>query len=273
MQIKKLFFKLIFFSCIVSSLNALNLIFDLGNVLIETKYLQSVLKIGPVKMVSYALTFQNPFAIHKKLYLLLDQIEKSEPNAIVTRDHSGNKLPSLMGKWLAGTISPETLLEIIENNLYLLDNWIEQMMVRSLAHIIFNPTNFALTRYLVPEGIDFVMECKHAGHKLYILSNWDPISFTILQDMYPDFFNLFDGIMISGDVHLLKPDPAIFKYFLQYYKLNNKMKECLFIDDQPENVEAAQKVGIPAIQYQKKPGLFFEVPNFDSIRDKINTFA
>ncbi len=270
--IKNLLFKIAFLLfCYAPSLNALNIIFDLGNVLIETKYLQSMLQIGPIKMVSYALTLQNPFALHKKLYHLLDRIEKPQDGSIIVKDHDGNPLPSLMCRWLDGTISTHDLITLVDKHLFLLDNWIEQLMVRSLAHIIFNPQAFARTRYIVPEGVQFVHECKNAGHKLYILSNWDPISFTILEQLYPDFFSLFDGIVISGDVHLLKPDPAIFKYILQRYKL--KKKDCLFIDDQLENVAAAQKLGIPNMRYQKKPGLIFKVPNFDAVREAINDFS
>ena len=96
-------------------------------------------------------------------------------------------------------------------------SWAEESLVRALAELIFTPEYFIKTRSLVPDGIAFVKECKQAGHSLYILSNWDPYSFTILEKAYPELFELFDGIIISGDIGLIKPDPAIYQFLLAYY--------------------------------------------------------
>ena len=247
---------------------AANIIFDLGDVLIETKYLQSVLNIGPIKMVSYALTLQNPFSIHKKLFEFLDSLEPRTANDLNVTDHHGNPLPILMCDWLKGTISHEELLKKIDDNIDKISSWPEQILVQSLAKTIFTPESFAATRFIVPEGAEFVKECKEAGHQVYILSNWDPISFTLLQELYPDFFNLFDGIIISGDVHLLKPDPAIYYYFLDRYHLD--AQDCIFIDDLDQNIAAARNVGMIGLPYRKKQGLLFKSPGFDAIGQEIN---
>ena len=244
------------------------IVFDLGDVLIETHYLQSVLTVGPIKMVSYALTLQNPFSCHKKLYQLLDKIKAPDYSTIATHDHHGNRLPQLMVDWLKGELTPEELMSILQRHYDRCDNWIEILLIRALANTIFTPENFAATRYLVPEGIEFVKACRAAGHEPYIISNWDPHSFSFLQEAHPDFFNLFTGIIISGDVGLVKPDPAIYRFLTNYYKLDTT--QCYFIDDREENVAAAQELGMNAILYQKKSGLFFNWSDFDTIRDYIN---
>lgn len=245
-----------------------SIIFDLGDVLIETKYLQSVLNIGPLKLVSYALTLKNPFACHTKLFQFLDSLEPHQTELIVN-DPYGNRLPQLIYNWLSGSISSEKILTVITNNAYKLDNWIERLLILSLAHTIFDPETFAKTRYIIPEGIEFVKECKKAGHTVYILSNWDPESFTIMKNMYPTFFNLFDGVIISGDSGLIKPDPEIYRYLLKKFHLIPH--ECILIDDRPENITAAQKMGISGILYTKRLGIFlFKQPDFDTVRDKIN---
>jgi hypothetical protein len=245
-----------------------NIIFDLGDVLIETKYLQSVLHIGPIKMASYALTLQNPFAIHTKLYEFLDTIKPHQPGDLVITDHHGNAMPALMNDWLAGIISGPNLITIIENNINSIESWPTRTLILSLARTIFNPESFAQTRYIVPEGAEFVNTCKKAGHKVYILSNWDPISFTYMQQMHPEFFNCFDGIIISGDVHLLKPDHAIYHYFLQRFNL--EPHDCIFIDDLEANVIVAREFGIPSIHYVKKQGLLFKKPNFEAVEKQMD---
>ncbi len=243
------------------------IIFDLGDVLIETKYLQCVFNIGPVKMASYALTFQNPFSCHVKLLDFLDKIvDHQEP--IATKDHHGYRIPQLMCDWLKGACPPHEVLQKIEQHAHLFDNWFEKMLVQSVAQAIFVPENFAATRYLVPQGVEFVKACKAAGHQLYILSNWDPASFDLMLELYPEFFDLFEGILISGDIGLLKPNPEIFHEFLKRFDLEKD--DCVFIDDLMENIIAAQKLGISSIHYKKKPGLFFESPDFITIHQKIN---
>ena len=57
-----------------------------------------------------------------------------------------------------------------------------------------------------------------------------------------------DGGIFSCDVHLLKPDPAIYQTCLEQYQLT--AGHCLFIDDRKDNCEAAQKFGIHTVHFQ-----------------------
>jgi HAD superfamily hydrolase (TIGR01509 family) len=85
------------------------------------------------------------------------------------------------------------------------------------------------------------------GLKLYGLSN---MSATIFEYLYGrhDFFELFDGIVVSAAVKLLKPEPAIYEHLRERFKLD--FSETVFIDDMPRNVESARRVGLPAIQFE-----------------------
>ena len=57
--------------------------------------------------------------------------------------------------------------------------------------------------------------------------------------------DFFDGVMVSSDVHLIKPDARIYELLCSTYDL--KPEECVFIDDRPENVAAAERVGMKGI--------------------------
>lgn len=59
--------------------------------------------------------------------------------------------------------------------------------------------------------------------------------------------DFFDGVMVSSDVHLIKPDTRIYELLCRTYDL--KPQECIFIDDRPENVEAAERVGMKGIVF------------------------
>jgi 2-haloacid dehalogenase len=57
-----------------------------------------------------------------------------------------------------------------------------------------------------------------------------------------------DGIQISGEVGVGKPDPAIFRAFLARFGLT--AGETVFIDDWDRNVATASSLGIVAIQFK-----------------------
>ena len=62
------------------------------------------------------------------------------------------------------------------------------------------------------------------------------------------FWQLFDGAIVSADVGLLKPDAAIFRHLLRTFSLG--ATETVFFDDVRRNVEGAQSVGIEARVFQ-----------------------
>ena len=99
----------------------------------------------------------------------------------------------------------------------------------------------------IPETWALVDELRAAGYRLYVLSN-------IIRESYEDlraritFWDRFEGIVASYVLQTAKPEPAIYRYLLDHYRLNPE--ECLFIDDMEVNVAGALAVGIPAVRFQ-----------------------
>lgn len=85
-------------------------------------------------------------------------------------------------------------------------------------------------------------------HKVFLLTNIDSQSFNILKTTYKKVFALFDGIVASCSVQLLKPNKKIYEHLLETYRIN--AKNSVFIDDQKENITAAKNIGITGIQYK-----------------------
>ena len=82
---------------------------------------------------------------------------------------------------------------------------------------------------------------------LYCLSNMPAGTFAILKGRF-DFWGLFAGIVISGEVNLVKPQPEIFAYLLGRYGL--AAGDTVFIDDHQGNVDAARAMGFHAILFE-----------------------
>ncbi|HUI07004.1 MAG TPA: HAD family phosphatase [Verrucomicrobiae bacterium] len=80
-----------------------------------------------------------------------------------------------------------------------------------------------------------------------ILSNTNPLHIDYIVEHYP-WINDFDAQILSYEVGLLKPDPAIYELALRRCGL--EASRVVFIDDLAANVEAARRVGLEGIQYQ-----------------------
>ncbi len=98
----------------------------------------------------------------------------------------------------------------------------------------------------IPETADFLRGAKAAGYGIYGLTNWSHETIHVAFERYP-VFSEFDGIVVSGVEKLLKPDPRLYQVLLDRYGL--KADECLFLDDNQANVDAANALGITAIRF------------------------
>ena len=97
------------------------------------------------------------------------------------------------------------------------------------------------------EGMrELLCRLKDGGCRLYGLSNWSYKVYEVIRKY--SIFSLLDGMVISSDVHLLKPDSRIYQCLMEKYGLQNE--DCVFIDDRKENVEAAQKLKMQGIVFE-----------------------
>ena len=95
-------------------------------------------------------------------------------------------------------------------------------------------------------------ELRRAGVRLFALSNWSAETFPLARPRYP-FLEWFEGIVISGEVRLVKPDARIFRHLLERYGLD--AGSTVFIDDSEANVGAARELGMTAIRFEDAQGL------------------
>ena len=94
----------------------------------------------------------------------------------------------------------------------------------------------------LPGAKEFCGYLKGKGYALYVLSNASDDFYGYFPRFAP--LSYFDGIVVSADVHMIKPDGRIYAYLLNQYGI--KPQECLFIDDLERNVEAAKGAGLAA---------------------------
>lgn len=97
-----------------------------------------------------------------------------------------------------------------------------------------------------PEIIDLTRQARAAGIRTGVLSNsWGTGDY----DPYDgwDLDHVFDAVVISDQVGLRKPDPAI--YLLAAEKIGVPADECIFVDDTASNLPVAQELGMAVIHF------------------------
>ena len=94
--------------------------------------------------------------------------------------------------------------------------------------------------------MNFIRKEKQNGSKIAVLSN-------VAQYSFDQFFSeeeqaeLFDELVLSGNEGVSKPDARIFEIACE--RLGENPENCVFVDDSPENVLAAEKLGMRGIVY------------------------
>jgi len=98
----------------------------------------------------------------------------------------------------------------------------------------------------IDETVEVLRELQDRPVRLFALSNWSAETFPIARRRYP-FLGWFDGIVISGEVGICKPDERVFRHLITTHTI--EPETTVFVDDSNVNVEAARGVGMMAIPF------------------------
>lgn len=187
----------------------MNIIFDLGNVLIEwnkEKFLSKICK----NDLEYNLF--NKFVFQSNLWIDLDN----------------------------GKIS----LEFLENQL--IDEMGHQYQDQ-IHELVWNWFNYV---DLYDEVYELIKQLKKKNFQIYVLSNTSSIFHILLDSVLSKVSSVLDGYVISCEVKMMKPQKEIYLSLVNKYQLD--IKDCIFLDDLEENVEAARTLGIKAFQIKER---------------------
>ena len=83
-----------------------------------------------------------------------------------------------------------------------------------------------------------------------------------MKDFIKESFNIdyLDDIIISAEIHKIKPNLDFYQYILNKYGIESK--ELLFLDDNINNINGAQTLGINTIKVEKDTNLIDEISKF-----------
>lgn len=134
-----------------------------------------------------------------------------------------------------GKISQDTLLSLYEHELNLDKAILSQLMIK---------LEESLT--LVDKMETLLFDLSDKGYSLFALTNNTIQLMRFLRERY-SFWSLFKETVVSAEIGIRKPDPAIFKYLLDKHALNPN--ETIFIDDHKPNTKIAEELGMNGINF------------------------
>lgn len=98
-----------------------------------------------------------------------------------------------------------------------------------------------------PDTVALIDRLAQRGVALYCLSNMPATTFAYLRERY-DLWSVFRGIVISGEINMMKPEREIFEHLLTRYELT--ARDTIFIDDHEPNIQAAAQLGIKTVWFR-----------------------
>ena len=118
----------------------------------------------------------------------------------------------------------------------------------------------------IPGTVDVLAELRSSGVRLVALSNWSAELFPIARERF-DFLGWFEGILISGDVGVNKPDRRIFDHLAERFEIEPEVS--VFIDDSPANIDAARGLGFRVIQFTDAAALRLELVRLGVLPERL----
>ena len=109
------------------------------------------------------------------------------------------------------------------------------------------------------KSIEILDYLKKNNYECYVLSNWSAETFIGMTQDY-SFLKKFDGLLISGEDKLIKPNPAIYQLAIKRFDLDPE--KTVFIDDKLENVETAKKLNFHTIHLTNPKTINAEIKKY-----------
>lgn len=253
-------------------------IYDLHGVLSKIDNLGVAGEIGFWDAAFYNLFDATKFSgIEQRLFKTLEAIggvQDAVDGHLVCNGHS-KPLPNLMCRWMDGSFNaavekPFIMAEL--KRLYCAGFFKNNREYRVLRNLIicmfFQPKRLNKHKKPIKDMIKIAYDIKKNGkHRQFLLSNIDALGFAdlltsemghTLKRVIPE-----KNLIASAHIGYNKPHPKAYLHILNLHNL--KPEECVFIDDQRENIVAARKIGMIGLQVKDK--------NYKKIRNQLSALG
>lgn len=125
---------------------------------------------------------------------------------------------------------------------------------------VINTTKVLINKLYKVKDKKMFKKIKEINENVKIIIATNHLSF--VKDFIKESFNIdyLDDIIISAEIHKIKPNLDFYQYILNKYGIESK--ELLFLDDNINNINGAQTLGINTIKVEKDTNLIDEISKF-----------
>ena len=128
---------------------------------------------------------------------------------------------------------------------------------------MYYPNHRKMIKGVFPESLEVLNFLKNSNYLCYVLSNWSAETFyggqhSMIEDY--SFLKNFDGMLISGEDKLIKPNLEIYKLAISRFNLDPR--NTVFIDDRLENIQAANELEFKTIHLLNPKNIKSEIDKY-----------
>ena len=226
-NLKALFFVGVF--VIVLPVHSATILIEINKILLLQSKSRTTREIGISNFFGWSIPTES--RITEDFFSVLNTVYPPKP-FMPSIDTSGKELPQIIKEWLRNEHTSQWCQETTMNllNDYEKKTRIKTNLPRAMAHVIFDPACFASVHDIDYDFIELVKnlaqqkDCYgNKKHKVYLTSNHNAETYEQLllhHKELRDIVTLCDGVIISGDIKILKPSIEFYKYVFNKFSLD-----------------------------------------------------
>lgn len=222
-------------------------IFDLGMVLFDVSSSKRISTLAPLFCWYPSLIYKACTSdMKQELFDMLNRVPANTSTTTGVMYNEGKQVPQVMVDWMNGRPNKDILHAIdthVDQHEY---TAAEKALFREISRLIFQADQLTDSMMPIQSMVNLAQALKAKGYRLYVLSNWDQESFPLMRQKHAQFFDIFDGIVISGEEKIGKPHPEFYQRLLTRYNIDPQ--KSVFIDDEKFNTDQAERIGITSVR-------------------------
>ena len=251
---KKLFVALLAFGlcqAIDQAPKTINYLVDLNGVVVGQSTYSFTRSVGWFNFIGA----YNPNTLQATLFDYHRRVKPLQDDTPRAYYHNRYVISQIQCDYLRGLVDSNTVLQMVNAKLDQLKPTIDSKrkveLIRTISNVMFTPKLFADTVVRLKDGYHLIKWINGKNtpgstirHRIIFVSNWDKESFPYLykNPELAKLFDLADEIIISGNIGLMKPDPAFYEYVFKECNIDPNKEITFYIDDEPCNIEAAEQL-------------------------------
>lgn len=177
---------------------------------------------------------------------LFKQLKSVKAQSTQVTYNKSLEMPLIFSDWLTTIQTNNKLKETIQkyfSNKNISD--IEKKVLFAIVSMMMTPQHLADTQEVSSKMETLLKKLKHQKIKLFLVGNWAHIA--SMRTEFAHIFKLFDGVFVSGDIHLLKPTQEFYNLVLQ--KSGILSNNALWIETESKFIARAKNYGLHVASY------------------------